>query len=123
MYNLQFILGDMYSVCVLVTQSCSTLCGTMDYSQPGSSVHGVLQVRKLEWVAISFSSVIYGFGQMYYHMNPSLLYHTGYFHCLKKSSVFYSSLLPCTQYHISKPGKGYQFLSKLFSLHPTNLDM
>ena len=35
-------------------QSCSTLCDPMDYSLPGSSVHGVLQARILEWVAISF---------------------------------------------------------------------
>ena len=40
---------------VLVTQSCLTLCNSIDYSPPGSSVHGVLQARILEWVAISFS--------------------------------------------------------------------
>ena len=32
-----------------------TLCDLMDCSPPGSSVHGVLQARLLEWVAISFS--------------------------------------------------------------------
>jgi len=43
-------------VCVLkVTQSCLTLCNPMDYSPPGSSVHGILQARILEWVAIPFS--------------------------------------------------------------------
>ena len=41
--------------CVLVTQSCPTLCDTMDCSWPRSSVHGVFQTRILEWVAISFS--------------------------------------------------------------------
>ena len=35
--------------------SCLTLCHPMDYSPPGSSVHGVLQTRILEWVAIPFS--------------------------------------------------------------------
>ena len=40
---------------VLVTQSCLTLCNTMDCSLPGSSVHGILQAKILEWVAISFS--------------------------------------------------------------------
>ena len=40
---------------VLVAQSCPTLCGPMDCSPPGSSVHGILQARRLEWVAISFS--------------------------------------------------------------------
>ena len=37
-------------------QSCPTLCDPMDCSLPGSSIHGVLQARILEWVAICFSS-------------------------------------------------------------------
>ena len=32
-------------------QSCPTLCDPMDCSPPGSSVHGILQARTLEWVA------------------------------------------------------------------------
>ena len=40
---------------VLVTQLCLTLCDPMDCSPPGSSVHGILQARVTEWVAISFS--------------------------------------------------------------------
>ena len=42
-----------------VTQSCPTLCGPMDCSLPGSSVHGIFQARVLEWVAISFSRGIF----------------------------------------------------------------
>ena len=38
-----------------VAQSGPTLCNPMDYSLPGSSIHGVFQARVLEWVAISFS--------------------------------------------------------------------
>ena len=38
-----------------VAQSCLTLCIPMDCSPPGSSVHGILQTRTLEWVAISSS--------------------------------------------------------------------
>ena len=34
-----------------VTQSCPTLCDPIEYSPPGSSVHGIYQARKLEWVA------------------------------------------------------------------------
>ena len=34
-------------------QSCPTLCNPMDCSPSGSSVHGILQVRILEWVVIS----------------------------------------------------------------------
>ena len=37
-------------------QSYPTLCNTMDYRPPGSSVHEILQARILEWVAISFVS-------------------------------------------------------------------
>ena len=38
-----------------VAQSCPTLCDPVDCSLPGSSVHGILQARVLEWAAISFS--------------------------------------------------------------------
>ena len=36
-------------------QSCPTPCDPMDCSPPGSSVHGLLQARILEWVAVPFS--------------------------------------------------------------------
>ena len=39
----------------LITKSCLTLCDPVDYSLPGSSVHGILQARFLEWVAVSLS--------------------------------------------------------------------
>ena len=41
-----------------VTQLCPTLRDPMDCSPPGSSVHGIVQARVLEWVAISFSSFL-----------------------------------------------------------------
>ena len=37
-------------------QLCPTLCDPIDGSPPGSSVPGILQARRLEWVAISFSN-------------------------------------------------------------------
>ena len=40
---------------VLVNYSCPTLCNTMDSSLASSSVHGILQARIMEWVAIPFS--------------------------------------------------------------------
>ena len=49
------ILASTLKVKVLVAQSCPALCESMDYSPPGSSVHGILQARILEWVAIPFS--------------------------------------------------------------------
>ena len=38
-------------------QSCLTLRDPMDYSLPGSSVHGIFQARVLEWGAIAFSEM------------------------------------------------------------------
>ena len=38
-----------------VAQSCPTLSDPMDYSLPGSSIHGTFQARVLEWGAIAFS--------------------------------------------------------------------
>ena len=38
-----------------VAQSCPTLSDPMDWSLPGSSVHGIFQARVLEWDAIAFS--------------------------------------------------------------------
>ena len=37
-------------------QSCPTLCDPVDYSPPGSSVHGILQARVLEWAAVPSSN-------------------------------------------------------------------
>ena len=42
-------------VLCLVAQLCPTLCNPMDCSPPGSSVHGILQTRILEWVAMPSS--------------------------------------------------------------------
>ena len=45
----------LLGVGVLVTQLCATVCILMNYSPPGFSVHGILQARILEWVAIPSS--------------------------------------------------------------------
>ena len=42
-------------VCVLVAQSCLTLCNPIGYSLPGSSIRGILQARILAQVVIPFS--------------------------------------------------------------------
>ena len=59
-YSSYFCLNPLLSrekkkVKVLVTQSCPTLCDPIDCSLPGCSVHGILQAKILEWVAISHS--------------------------------------------------------------------
>ena len=53
--QLPYLKRPLKRVKVLVAQLCLTLCDTMDCSPPGSSVHGILQARILEWVAIPFS--------------------------------------------------------------------
>ena len=76
--------------CCLVAQSCPTLCNPMDYtarqaplsmgfSPPGSSVHGVLQARILEWVAMPFSR-----GSIFptQGWNPGLLHCRQILYCL-----------------------------------------
>ena len=42
-------------------QSCPNVCDSIDGSPPGSPVPGILQARTLEWVAMSFSWVVYVF--------------------------------------------------------------
>ena len=51
-FLLQHIKGKRESE---VAQSCPTLSDPMDFSPPGSSVHGICQARELEWGAIAFS--------------------------------------------------------------------
>ena len=50
-------------------QSCPTLCNPVDCSPPGSSVHGILQARILEWVAILSSK---GYSQLLSLTSPAL---------------------------------------------------
>ena len=60
--NMQLIFHSNYSefffpwvAWLLVAPLCPTLCDSVDCSPPGSSVHGILQARILEWVATPFS--------------------------------------------------------------------
>ena len=56
--NMSLITGSLPKTKVKeseVAQSCPTLCDHMDFSPPGSSIHGIFQARVLEWIAISFS--------------------------------------------------------------------
>ena len=49
----------IFYTCAQSLQSCPTLCDPMKWSPPGSSVHGILQARILEWIAIPFSDYIH----------------------------------------------------------------
>ena len=68
---------------VLVLKSCLSLCDPIDCGPPGSSVHGILQARILEWVAISFK------GEANEMQKP---YHRGSRVKKLKEKKFYSSL-------------------------------
>ena len=60
-----------------VAQSCPTLCDPMDCSLPGSSLHGILQARVLEWVAIFLLQGIFqtqGLNPGLLHCRQTLLY-------------------------------------------------
>ena len=68
-----------WKVKVLVAQSCPTLCNPMACSPSGPSVHGILQARIPEWVAMTFSRVFPTQGsnrgllhcrQILYHLRP-----------------------------------------------------
>ena len=49
----------IYAAAAKSLLSCLTLFNPIDGLLPGSPVHGILQARTLEWVAFSFSNVIY----------------------------------------------------------------
>ena len=53
------VLNPVISFCAKSLQSCLTLCHLMDGSPPGSSVHGILQARILEWVAMPLRQRIF----------------------------------------------------------------
>ena len=53
--TLEVALITSFYFCVLSHFSCVWLCGPMDCSPPGSSVHGIVQARILEWVAMRSS--------------------------------------------------------------------
>ena len=66
-WNVACVCVCVCCLCVLVTQSCLTLCDLMDCSLPGSSVHGILLARILEWVVRMSTLKRKGFLSMLYH--------------------------------------------------------
>jgi len=78
---------------MLVTQSCLTLCNPMDCSLPGCSVHGILQARILEWVALPISFEFPGS----YSKFPLTVLHMIIF-MFQCYSFFFKSLLNLLQY-------------------------
>ena len=54
-WNPKPLLGRVQVLCLCWAYSCLTLCDAMGCSPPGSSVHGILQARILEWIAMPSS--------------------------------------------------------------------
>ena len=86
------------SCCCLVTKSCLTLCNPTDCRPPGSFIQGILQVRILGWVAISFSRGS-SWPRDWTHIScigRQILYHWATCRSLANSSMtFILSLLSC----------------------------
>ena len=61
-------------------QPCLTFCSPMDCSPPGSSVHGILQAKILEWVAMPFSRV---------SPQPRVRTHVSYVSCIGKQVLYH----------------------------------
>ena len=96
---------------MLATQSCLTLCNPMDYSPPGSSVHGISQARIMVWVAISCSR---GSSQprdrtCVYHIGRQILYP-----CIARVIIF---MVLCIRSILEKATKILS-LTKLYSSSP-----
>ena len=93
-----------YTLCAvlcLVTQLCLTLCDPMDCRLPGSSVHGILQTRKLEWVAIPFTR---GYSQLRNWTQVSCIAGRSFTICVTGKPTSYS-------WHLNKV-----YLNKILSL-------
>ena len=78
-----------------VAQSCPTLSDPMDWSPPGSSIHGIFQARVLEWGAIAFSGNVPLVPPMF--LKRSLVFPILLFFFLFPCIVYLRSLLisPC----------------------------
>ena len=55
-FELNFVYDVAAAAAAMSLQSCLTLCDPIDGSLPGSAIPGILQVRTLAWIAISFSN-------------------------------------------------------------------
>ena len=74
-------------VCMLVTQSCQILCDPLDGGSPSdSSIHGILQARILEWVAISLLQGIF----LTQGLNLGLLHYMQILYCLNHQGSPYN---------------------------------
>ena len=86
------VVSKWWWVCAESLQSCLILCDPMNYSPPGSSIHGVLEARILEWAAIPSSR---GSSQ------PRDRTWVSYVSCIGRQ-LFFSPLVPPTKPYLKK---------------------
>ena len=89
-------------MCLLSLQPCLTLCDPMDFNLPGSSVHGILQARILEWVAMPSSR---GFFPTQ-GSNPSPLH---LLHCRRIFRLLSHGEAPGRYWEVTLSWKGMQY--------------
>ena len=104
------MINPMVKVKVLVAQSCRTLCNPMDCNLPRFSVHGILQARILEWIAISFS------------MRSSHPKDWTWVSCIGKQILYHLSHLLCYNFNFHRfvVSIGNIFISCALILHPAS---
>ena len=114
---------------MLVTQSYRTLCDPVVCRLPGSSVHGILQARILEWVAIAWVSWTWVScigGQIVYHLSQSTMSpqhgrrmkcHTFVFFRISACTLIHTRSLAC---HLLPPTPP---LGLLFVLHSPKYEL
>ena len=95
---------------MLVIQSCLTLFDTKDCSLPGSSIHGILQARILEWVAVPFSR---GSSQtrdriQVSRINRQILYQLSYQGSLRWGQSGWENLAECSTSWLRQQGGAIQ---------------
>ena len=99
--------GLCVSVC-LCAQLCLPLCDPMDYSPPGSSVHGIFQARILKWVAMPSSRA---------SSQPRDWTHVSYVSCIGRWVLYQTSepvSVARSQLYFFSQGKELFFLSTVY---------
>ena len=76
-----------------VVQLCPTLSDPLDYSLPGSSVHGIFQARVLEWGAIAFSDMCVSILYWCFSSLTSLNVTTSSYSCVAANGIILFSFM------------------------------
>ena len=98
-----------------VAQSCPTLCNPMNCSLSGSSIHGIFQARVLEWVSISFSTIV---SFQFSSVAQSCMTLCNPMNCSMPALPVHHQLPEFTQTHVYGVGNAIQLSHPLLSPSP-----